>query len=194
MEQNIHGDNLGQVVNANTVNINNNDNDSIDARPIVPAQRKALNNLISDIEGYCDLTARDIWLSLHAQLGVSSINEIMICQYEKAESFLKKNLHEVMEKDTCKRLMHYILKEIANKNELKNKMNRYCQEQFGTSDLKTINKEQLQKVLSYIRNEAEQQSIQQKDFVNQVITLVKLQPKPALIIFIAGFILGAIVF
>ncbi|WP_392564394.1 hypothetical protein RHO13_02205 [Orbus wheelerorum] len=195
MAQEFNGEvNDGQFAARDIVNNINHNIEQVDGRLLVPAQRKELNSLISDIETFGEYSSRDVWRKVHALLGVSSINGILLCQYEKAETFLRQELNKTTEKDNCKRLIHYILKETTNKNELKNKMNRYCQEQFGTSDLKAINKEQLQKALSYVRSENEQQSMQQKDFISQIILLIKNQPKPILAIFIVGFILGIIVF
>jgi hypothetical protein len=91
-------------------------------------------------------------------------------------------------------LIHLILCEINNREELKNKMNHYSKRQFCTSDLKRLNKMQLQNVLNYIDELSNLEKLNNQNFYNQVITLFKTQTKPTLAIFAAGFIFGAIIF
>ena len=47
-----------QIAGRDIYNITSNNENELDTRPLVPAQRKSLHNLISDIESYGGVTAR----------------------------------------------------------------------------------------------------------------------------------------
>lgn len=183
-----------QIAGRDIYNITSNNENELDTRPLVPAQRKSLHNLISDIESYGGVTARELWLKLHATLGVCSINEITVSQFSIAEKFLTDEFETAKENASCKMLIHLILCEINDREELKDKMNHYSKRQFYTSDLKKLNKMQLQNVLNYIEELSNLENLNNQNFYNQAITLFKTQTKPTLIIFTVGFILGAIIF
>ncbi|MDF7669864.1 hypothetical protein PT276_01370 [Orbaceae bacterium ESL0721] len=191
MEQHICGDNLGNVVNAKIVNIHHSNHDK---RLLVPAQRHTLHNLISDIENYGELTDWQVWLKLHATLGVSSINEITISQFEKAYNFLIDELNASKERRACNVLIHMLLVEINKNSNLKDCMNCYCKKQFGTANLKQLTKIQLQAVLSYVEEQATMQQTQSINMINQLSNLIKYNKQPVAIIAIVSFALGAIIF
>ncbi len=183
-----------QIAGRDIYNITSNNEDELDTRPLVPAQRKSLHNLISDIESYGGVTARELWLKLHAILGVCSISEITVSQFPIANKFLIDEFEATKEKASCKMIIHLILSEINDRKGLKDKMNHYSKRQFCTSDLKQLNKVQLQNVLNYIEELSNLENLNNKNFYNQTITLFKTQTKPTLAIFTVGFILGAIIF
>ncbi|XKM14263.1 hypothetical protein RCS94_03600 [Orbaceae bacterium ac157xtp] len=188
-------DNIAEQIAARDIYNIHHVNDQVqDDRLLVPAQRRSLNNLISDIESFGESTARDMWLKLHALLGVNSINEITIPQYEKAESFLKTELEKATELAACKMLMSLILTDLKGKEETKRKTNRFSKEEFGTADFYKLNKNQLRQVLDYVKEISRQEQPVDKDLINQLSIIIKKQPKPTFIIFIAGFILGAVIF
>ncbi|MCX8656458.1 hypothetical protein J3U08_06615 [Gilliamella sp. B2894] len=183
-----------QIAGRDIYNITSSNDDELDTRPLVPAQRKSLNSLISDIENYGELTAPELWLKLHATLGVCSINEITVSQFPIADKFLTDEFEAAKEKASCKMLIHLILCEINGKDELKDKMNHYSKRQFCTSDLKRLNKMQLQNVLNYVEELSNLEKLNNQNLYNQTITLFRTQIKPTLAIFAVGFILGAIIF
>ena len=61
---------------------------------------------------------------------------------------------------------------------LKDKMNHYSKWQFCTSDLKQLNKMQLQNVLNYIEKLSNLENLNNQNCYNQTITLFKTQTKP----------------
>lgn len=184
----------GQFAGRDIVN-NIHNNPEQDTRLLVPAQRNALNSLISDIESFGKYTGWDLWRKVHALLGVCSINEITISQFEKAENFLKKEMDQAVELAACKTLMNLIMTDISGRQELKNKTNRFSKEQFGTADFYKLNKTQLREILNYVKEVSHQgSSVTNSSLANQITTLIKTQPKPVLTIFAVGFVLGVIVF
>ena len=181
-----------QIAGRNIYNITTNGVEN-DCRPLVPAQRRTLHSLISDIEGYGEFSAREIWLKLHALLGVCSINEITVSQYSIAEKFLINEIEIAAEKATCNMLIHLILIEIDNRIDIKEKMNHYGTRQFGTSNLKQLNKIQLQNILNYIEELSNLQNLNNQSLFKQTKSLFKTNTRPTLAILLTGFILGAIV-
>lgn len=57
-------------------------------------------------------------------------------------------------------------------------MNHYSKWQFCTSDLKQLNKMQLQNVLNYIGKLPNLENLNNQNCYNQTITLFKTQTKP----------------
>lgn len=185
----------GQFAGRDIINNIHQNAESVDERLLVLAQRNTLNSLISDIESFGKHTGWDMWRKVHALLGVSSINEIVISQFEKAENFLKKELDQAVEYAACKTLMSLIMTDTQDRQELKNKTNRFSKEQFGTANFYKLSKTQLQEILNYLKEISHQeQPVANSSLVNQILALIKTQSKPVLTIFAVGFVLGVIIF
>ncbi|HHW7610387.1 TPA: hypothetical protein ACU21Q_004904, partial [Escherichia coli] len=73
--------------------------DTHDERPLVRAQRKELNALVALVSDSYGNEAYEIWQKLHAEIGVSSIEEMTVNQYQTAVSFLQSMLERAKDKD-----------------------------------------------------------------------------------------------
>ncbi|WP_199637243.1 hypothetical protein JEM67_10455 [Serratia sp. PAMC26656] len=167
-----------------------------DKRPLVKAQRKELNRLVAAIAEAGDNEAFVVWQKVHAEVGVGSIEDMTINQYQAAVSFLQAMLDRYKEKDASKAMVSLLLRN-SEDNEVRQKLIRYCNINFGTGRLNDLTRSQLQLALSWL----EQQS--QTTYLDQVtaqsprlstLKLIQTYAKEFLLVFAAGILLGAFIF
>ncbi|EIX9524184.1 TPA: hypothetical protein M4232_005212 [Klebsiella pneumoniae] len=167
-----------------------------DERPLVKAQRKELNTLVATVSAICGGEAYEIWQKVHAEIGVSSIDEMTANQYQTAISFLQAMIGRGKDKDASKALVSLLLRN-SEDGELRQKLIRYCHVNFGTGRLNDLTRAQLQMALSWLDQQTQINPSSQGDSISSQFsftTLLKSYPKEFIAVFVVGLLLGALVF
>lgn len=167
-----------------------------DERPLVKAQRKELNTLVATVSATCGGEAYEIWQRVHAEIGVSSIEEMTANQYQTAISFLQAMIGRGKDKDACKALVSLLLRN-SEDSELRQKLIRYCHINFGTGRLNDLTRAQLQMALSWLDQQTQINPSSQEDSISSQFsftTLFKSYPKEFIAVFVVGLLLGALIF
>ncbi|QLG93363.1 hypothetical protein HZF02_15945 [Pseudomonas yamanorum] len=151
MVQNFQGG-VGQAaegdINNFGINISLADADKAESRGLVTAQRKELHELRAKCEELGD-DPRDVWRMVHAHLGVTSINEISADQFSAAQEVMRQRFERLQEEADKRRLVGKVLRAVAEKD-AKAEMNTFCDLSFGRTQLKNLEKIQLQQTLEYV--------------------------------------------
>ncbi|AOF14810.1 flagella biosynthesis regulator [Yersinia enterocolitica] len=121
----------------------------MDNRPLVPAQRKQLNQLVKEIIETGHEEGFSIWQKVHAEIGVSSIEEMTVCHYQAAYGYLQALRDRYCEKEASKSLIHLLLKNTQQESE-RQQLVRYCHIQFGSGRLTELTRLQLQQALAWL--------------------------------------------
>lgn len=167
-----------------------------DRRPLVKAQRKELNALVATVSTTCGGEAYEIWQKVHAEIGVSSIEEMTSNQYQTAISFLQAMIERGKDKDASKALVSLLLRN-SEDSELRQKLIRYCHVNFGTGRLNDLTRSQLQMALSWLDQQSQVTPLPPfKTVVSRLgfTTLLQTYPKEMAVCFVTGIILGAFIF
>ncbi|HEC2625642.1 TPA: hypothetical protein R2K43_000799 [Raoultella planticola] len=167
-----------------------------DERPLVKAQRKELNTLVAEVSATCGDEAYEIWQKVHAEIGVSSIEEMTVNQYQTAISFLQAMIGRGKDKDASKALVSLLLRN-SEDSELRQKLIRYCHVNFGTGRLNDLTRSQLQMALSWLDQQSQATPLPTSKLVASRLSFVALlqtYPKEIVICFAAGVLLGVFIF
>lgn len=167
-----------------------------DERPLVKAQRKELNTLVATVSATCGGEAYEIWQKVHAEIGVSSIEEMTANQYQTAISFLQAMIGRGKDKDASKALVSLLLRN-SEDSEIRQKLIRYCHVNFGTGRLNDLTRAQLQMALSWLDQQTQINPSSQGDSISSQFsftTLFKSYPKEFIAVFVVGLLLGALIF
>ncbi|MGU0262286.1 hypothetical protein ACVXKL_25015 [Klebsiella pneumoniae] len=167
-----------------------------DERPLVKAQRKELNTLVATVSATCGGEAYEIWQKVHAEIGVSSIEEMTANQYQTAISFLQAMIGRGKDKDASKALVSRLLRN-SEDSEIRQKLIRYCHVNFGTGRLNDLTRAQLQMALSWLDQQTQINPSSQGDSISSQFsftTLFKSYPKEFIAVFVVGLLLGALIF
>ncbi|HFN6480319.1 TPA: hypothetical protein ACHFX9_003910 [Citrobacter farmeri] len=170
--------------------------DTHDERPLVRAQRKELNALVAIVSDSYGREAYEIWQKLHAEIGVSSIEEMTVNQYQTAISFLQSMAERAKDKDASKALVSLLLRN-SEDSELRQKLIRYCHVNFGTGRLNDLTRPQLQLALSWLDQHSHDDSHSTAAPIISrlnITDLIRTYPKEISFIFVVGFAMGAIIF
>ncbi|UWS30643.1 hypothetical protein [Erwinia pyrifoliae] len=167
-----------------------------DDRPLVKAQRKELNCLVTAIAEAGETEAFVIWQKLHAEIGVTSIEGMTINQYQAALSYLQAMLDRCKEKDASRALVSLLLRN-SEGSELRQKLIRYCNINFGTGRLNDLNRSQLQLALSWLDQHTHGNSptkvlLPASQF--RIVELLRNYPKEIGCVFIVGVVVGMFIF
>lgn len=166
-----------------------------DERPMVKAQRIELHRLVAAIcDGGVNVEAYEVWQKLHAEIGVSSIDDMTVNQYHTAVSFLQSMLERLKETDSRRTLTHLLLKNTED-SVSRQKLLRYCHFNFGTGRLNHLTLSQLQEASRWLdqqKIENPPKKIQKDTFV--LLNLVKTSPKESLFLFVLGVVVGYLIF
>lgn len=196
MSQDFHGE-VGQAAGGdiNNYGVNISFVDKINARALVSAQRKELHELRGKCEELGD-DPRDVWRRVHAQLGVTSIGEITAEQFVDARNVIQSRLEFLQEEADKRRMVGKVLRAVAEKD-AKAEMNNFCELSFGRTQLKNLQKPQLQKTLEFVQGFVpgqqktpllpEAKKLAFKDFV-------MLHRQNAAGLFLVGVFIGGILF
>ncbi|MBP5951329.1 hypothetical protein [Pseudomonas sp. P42] len=151
MSQDFHGG-VGQAAEGdiNNYGISINLTDKGESRGLVSAQRKELHEMRAKCEELGD-DPRDIWRNVHAQLGVTTISEITAEQFVEARNVMKARLEFLQEEADKRRLVGKVLRAVAEKD-AKAEMTNFCELSFGRTQLKNLQKAQLQRTLEFVQN------------------------------------------
>ncbi|HFV9258215.1 TPA: hypothetical protein ACIAID_004103 [Enterobacter hormaechei subsp. steigerwaltii] len=170
--------------------------DTHDERPLVKAQRKELNALVAAVSETSNSEAYEVWQKVHAEIGVSSIEEMTVNQYQTAVSYLQAMADRGKDKDASKALVSLLLRNSTD-NDLRQKLIRFCHVNFGTGRLNDLTRPQLQMALSWLDQQT-QAATQVTDELTtpklNFIDFLKTYPKEITVCFIAGFLVGSIFF
>jgi hypothetical protein len=167
-----------------------------DERPLVKAQRKGLNALVAMVSATCGDEAYEIWQKVHAEIGVSSIEEMTVNQYQTAISFLQAMIGRGKDKDASKALVSLLLRN-SEDSELRQRLIRYCHVNFGTGRLNDLTRAQLQMTLSWLDQQTQINPSSQRNSMSpqfSFTTLLKSYPKELITVFVVGFLMGALIF
>lgn len=168
-----------------------------DKRPLVKAQRKELNILVAEIAVAGDDEAFTIWQKVHAEIGVASIEDMTVNQYQAALSFLQAMLDRCKEKETSKSLVSLLLRNSEN-NETRQRLIRYCHINFGTGRLNDLTRSQLQMALSWLDQQSQEITSSPSPLSHptrlRITELLRKYPKEITAVFILGVLLGAFIF
>lgn len=170
--------------------------DTHDERPLVKAQRKELNALVAIVSDSYGSEAYEVWQKLHAEIGVSSIEEMTVNQYQTAISFLQSMVERTKDKDASKALVSLLLRN-SEDSELRQKLIRYCHVNFGTGRLNDLTRNQLQMCLSWLDHQTQDippPPPKENHSPLDVTRLLRTQPKELIVIFLIGFLLGSLFF
>ncbi|STT15908.1 flagella biosynthesis regulator [Klebsiella pneumoniae] len=165
-----------------------------DERPLVKAQRKELNTLVATVSATCGGEAYEIWQKLHAEIGVSSIEEMTVNQYQTAISYLQAMIERIKDRDASKVLVSLLLRN-SEDSELRQKLIRYCHVNFGTGRLNDLTRSQLQMSLSWLDQQIQNTGSTIPEQSNPrygLFALLKTYPKHTTAVFLSGAIVGAL--
>lgn len=171
------------------------DADKSESRSLVTAQRKELHELRAKCEELGD-DPRDVWRTVHAQLGVTTISEITAEQFVDARNVMKTRLEFLQEEADKRRLVGKVLRVVAEKD-AKAEMNNFCELSFGRTQLKNLRKSQLQKTLEFVQRFQPVRQPEAKGNTSSVITLrefLVLHKQSAAALFCLGVLVGGIWF
>lgn len=163
-----------------------------DERPLVKAQRKELNTLVATASATCGDEAYEIWQKVHAEIGVSGIEEMTVNQYQIAISFLQAMIGRGKDKDASKALVSLLLRN-SEGGDLRQKLIRYCHVNFGTGRLTDLTRPQLQMALSWLDQQTQTAVSHSGSLVPHLglVSLLKAYPKHTAAIFLSGALTGA---
>nr|EGT0022795.1 hypothetical protein [Citrobacter freundii]EGT0458407.1 hypothetical protein [Citrobacter freundii] len=167
-----------------------------DERPLVKAQRIELNRLVTAIlEGSENVEAYEIWQKLHAEIGVSSIDDMTVNQYQTAVSFLQAMLERLKETESRRALTHLLLKN-SQESDMRQKLLRYCHFNFGTGRLNHLTLNQLQEASRWLDD---QKILLDKTPNTKKLTklgfLISSYPLQTIVsVFAFGMLIGALIF
>lgn len=165
-----------------------------DDRPLVKAQRKELNALVANVSATCGEEAYLIWHKVHAEIGISSIDEMTANQYHTAISFLQAMLDKFKDSDSSKILVHLLLKNTEN-DDSRQKLISYCHINFGTGRLNDLTRPQLQQALKWVGDElAPPVNTSHPKRKNRftILNIIKQAPIQSSLIFILGISVGVV--
>lgn len=165
-----------------------------DERPLVKAQRKELNTLVATVSATCGGEAYEIWQKLHAEIGVSSIEEMTVNQYQTAISYLQAMIERVKDRDASKALVSLLLRN-SEDSELRQKLIRYCHVNFGTGRLNDLTRSQLQISLTWLDQQIQNTDPTIPEPSNPrygLFALLKTYPKHTTAVFLSGALVGAL--
>lgn len=150
METQIFRGQVGQVTAGDIVNFNfgNPEEDASRGVDLVPAQRRALNDLVRTVTEEFDDEPWDVWRIVHARLGVKSVQDLTRAQFELAEQVLKDHLAGRREESLLRGLVSKVLRISAEKDN-RTEVELFCSRNFGTSQFKLLTREQLQATLGF---------------------------------------------
>ncbi|WP_127959988.1 hypothetical protein [Serratia microhaemolytica] len=185
-------------------------------RPLVPAQRKELNDLVIAIAKESGKEPFLIWQKVHAEIGVNSIKNMTSNHYQGAWSFLNQMLEHCKEKGNTKALVRLLLRNSeGEEGQLRKKLTHYCCVSFGSGRFNDLTRIQLQQALSWLdelKQKSEQPPVAQGGVQPEVTAPQPAQAAPSLIerlsmsvllrtyskelglTFILGMLLGALLF
>ncbi|XYK59110.1 hypothetical protein ACSJL1_001902 [Serratia sarumanii] len=123
-----------------------------DTRPLVPAQRKQLHQLILAVAEAGNEEGYEVWHRVHAEIGVRSVEEMTVSQYQPAYSYLQAQLDLCRERSQKNELISALLKISANTDRY-NDLLQYCRKSFGSSHLKNLQRIELQQALLWLDQE-----------------------------------------
>lgn len=186
---------VDQLIGRDVLNITIPAFQATDSRLLVPAQRKQLNQLVKEVADISSEEGFVIWQRVHAEIGVKSIEEITVSQYQTALNYLQAMLDRHRESGACKALMHQLLKKTPDNND-RQKLYEYCHIAFGTRHLADLTKSQLQQSLGWLCNEQNEVEKVTSTTPGHLapIDLIRAYPKELSCIFIIGGLLGAVLF
>ncbi|HII2941678.1 TPA: hypothetical protein ACY17N_004672 [Pseudomonas aeruginosa] len=119
-----------------------------DARALLPAQRKELHQLRGQCEELGD-DPREVWREVHAQLSVTSLDEVTASQFVQARSVIQARLERLREEADRNRLIHKILRAADEKN-ARPALSNFCELNFGRTQLNLLKRSELPKALEFI--------------------------------------------
>ncbi|HBM3110000.1 TPA: hypothetical protein ACOVJJ_000406 [Klebsiella oxytoca] len=164
------------------------------ARPLVKAQRKELNALIAKVATICGGEAYEIWQKVHAEIGISSIEEMTVSQYQTAISYLQAMIERVKDRDASKALVSLLLRN-SEVDEQRQNLIRYCHVNFGTGRLNDLTRSQLQMALSWLDQQIQNTGSTIPEPSNPrygLFALLKTYPKHTTAVFLSGALVGAL--
>ncbi|ANY15918.1 hypothetical protein [Bordetella pseudohinzii] len=150
METQIFRGQVGQVTAGDIVNFNfvKPEADSNPGADLVPAQRRALNDLVRTITEEFDDEPWDVWRIVHAKLGVKSVQDLTRAQFDLAEQVLKDHLTGRREESLLRGLVSKVLR-VSSEKDNRAEVELFCSRNFGTSQFKLLTREQLQATLGF---------------------------------------------
>jgi len=166
-----------------------------DTRPLVPAQRKLLHQLVLDIAEASGEEGYAIWQRVHAEIGVKNVEEMAVNHYQPAYSYLQAQLDLCREKSHKKELVASLLKISAN-NDNYQALLLYCRKNFGSSRLIELQLTDLQRALLWL-DEQRQDVIIQQQIVPSGLTwwqIVRRYPAYTGAVFGSGFVVVFLVY
>ncbi|RLM24885.1 flagella biosynthesis regulator [Brenneria alni] len=142
-------------------------------QPLTPAQRTTLENLIVKIVALSTLKTAEVWSGVKQGLGLQENTELMSRHYQPAEQLLQTRLTQVQTQDNGGRqqLMQRLTDMLPQGNN-RQTVSDFIRQQFGHTVLSSLNKAQLQQVVTLLQNgqtpqsAANTASIQQQSVAN----------------------------
>ncbi|CAB3834787.1 hypothetical protein LMG26858_00880 [Achromobacter anxifer] len=150
MENQIFRGQVGQATAGDIVNFNfgSVSGSQDDGGSLVPAQRKALHQMVRTITDEFDDEAWDVWRIVHAKLGVTTVHELTRNQFQVAEAVLKDHLQQRREESLMRGLVAKVLR-VASEKDNRPEVELFCSRNFGTSQLKLLTTDQLKVTLGF---------------------------------------------
>ncbi|TWC74423.1 hypothetical protein FBY10_101113 [Pseudomonas sp. SJZ103] len=198
MGQNFQGG-VGQAaegdINNFGISISLADANKAESRGLVTAQRKELHELRAKCEELGD-DPRDVWRTVHAQLGVTTISEITAEQFFDARNVIRTRLEFLQEEADKRRLVGKVLRVVAEKD-AKAEMNNFCELSFGRTQLNNLQKSQLQQTLEFVQHFQPMRQAEVAPIVPKEISIrefLVLHKQSAAALFCFGVLVGGIWF
>lgn len=186
---------VDQLIGRDVLNISIPGNKETESAPLVPAQRKQLNQMVKDVAEASNEEGFVVWQRVHAEVGVNSVNEMTKEQYPAALEHLQKELDKLNDTSACKALMHQLLKKTSNEDQ-RQCLYQYCDISFGSRRLAGLSKAQLQQALGWLCNEQneEEKILSSPQLRMTWQELLRAYPLVIGITFICGTLLGTVLF
>ncbi|MEH0873990.1 flagella biosynthesis regulator Flk [Pectobacterium cacticida] len=120
-------------------------------RPLSLAQRTTLENLVLKIATLTTSKAAEVWTTVKHGLGLADNNELLARHYRPAEQILQARLTQAQSNDG-RQLVLQRLTEMLTQGNNRQAVSHFIQQQFGSTTLSSLNKTQLQQVVTLLQN------------------------------------------
>ncbi|MEQ9888196.1 flagella biosynthesis regulator Flk [Pectobacterium zantedeschiae] len=120
-------------------------------RPLTLAQRTTLENLVLKVAALTTSKAAEVWTTVKQGLGLADNNELLSRHYQPAEQILQTRLTQAQDSGERQPLLQRLTDMLSQGNN-RQAVSDFIRQQFGSTTLSSLNKTQLQQVVTLLQN------------------------------------------
>ncbi|BES85548.1 flagellar regulator flk [Pectobacterium araliae] len=120
-------------------------------RPLTLAQRTTLENLVLKVAALTTSKAAEVWTTVKQGLGLAENNELLSRHYQPAEQILQTRLTQAQDSGGRQQWLQRLTDMLSQGNN-RQAVSNFIQQQFGSTTLSSLNKMQLQQVVTLLQN------------------------------------------